>query len=364
VLSYEWFYGSIKNRWRQVLLFFVVMLLLLPLRIIHVPDRNALATGFSPWALSTVDPLRYVAATIGIYIDNILWPLHLSFYHSAIGSRVWTYMRWYGVSIGLCILLLLSVVFKKKVGFWLSFFFIATSIVILPTTIASSYAERYAYLGAAGIMTLAVYGIVTGAKKLRISSLAAPLLVVLSVVLGTRTVIRNMDWYNERSFIFATVRDSPNNPKAHNMAASVYAQEGKIDEARREFEYALTLSPTYYPAYFNLGLLSEREGQIDEAISFYQKTLELNPLAWEAHQNLGGLYMNDKDYETAKSQFQQAITINPKVASLYVSLGRAYQLLGNEDEANKAFQQALFLDPKNTELRYEPLDQSIQRNTQ
>jgi hypothetical protein len=276
--SYEWFYGNIKKQLVPLVYFVIVTVLAVVIRLPQVAQRSIFTEGFSAYALSAADPIRHIASTIGIYLDTILWPARLSAYHSTIGVGAWTFVRWYSMTTILAVFLISTAIAKKKEGFWISLFLIPTLFAIVPATFASSYAERYVYLGSAGIIVLVVYLLTKGTQALRFSQNAtAVLFILLSIALGIRTIYRNADWRNERTFVFATLRDSPNNPKVHNMAADIYVRENNFAKAKEELAKAISLSPTYYPAYFNLGLLFENEGNFTQAETLFQKALTINP---------------------------------------------------------------------------------------
>lgn len=66
-------------------------------------------------------------------------------------------------------------------------------------------------------------------------------------------------------------------PVMHRERAQFYEGLGKMEEAIREYQAALHLSPRDPGLYQALALLFEKEGRFAEAIASYQRSLELEP---------------------------------------------------------------------------------------
>ncbi len=66
----------------------------------------------------------------------------------------------------------------------------------------------------------------------------------------------------------------PEFPELHANLALTLVDLGAFEEAFREFEHALSLSPTFIPALTGLGALYMRLGRFDEARAPYQRVLE------------------------------------------------------------------------------------------
>ena len=91
---------------------------------------------------------------------------------------------------------------------------------------------------------------------------------------------------------------------------SAYRTLGDDEQARRDYDRALSLNPVQSNAYLGLGQLSEKQNKLDEAISDYSRSLDLRPTA-------GG----------------------------FLILGHALESAGRRAEALAAYQQALKLSP-------------------
>ncbi|MDP2156359.1 MAG: tetratricopeptide repeat protein, partial [Nitrospirota bacterium] len=65
------------------------------------------------------------------------------------------------------------------------------------------------------------------------------------------TVQRNHAWKDDYSLWSDTVKKSPDSDVAHNNLGDAYEQKGRLDDALREYESAISLNPMYMDAYEN-----------------------------------------------------------------------------------------------------------------
>jgi Flp pilus assembly protein TadD len=63
-------------------------------------------------------------------------------------------------------------------------------------------------------------------------------------------------------------------------------QQGKLDEAIRQFQEAIRLKPGYAEAHNNLGTAFYQQGRAGEAIREFQEALRLKPDYADARKNL------------------------------------------------------------------------------
>jgi protein O-mannosyl-transferase len=98
---------------------------------------------------------------------------------------------------------------------------------------------------------------------------------------------------------------------------SAYRTLGDDEQARQDYDRALSLNPGQSNAYLGLGQLSEKQNKVDEAVTDYSRALELRPTA-------GG----------------------------FLILGHALEGAGRPADALAAYQQALKLSPDMTEAQH------------
>src|SRR5262249_17193926 len=85
------------------------------------------------------------------------------------------------------------------------------------------------------------------------------------------------------------IADAPGNYDARNALGVLYAQIGRVDDARAAFEAALAVQSGNAVAHYNLGILAVSRREIDEAMSHFARALASKADYVEAHTNLGAL---------------------------------------------------------------------------
>jgi tetratricopeptide (TPR) repeat protein len=71
---------------------------------------------------------------------------------------------------------------------------------------------------------------------------------------------------------------SPNEPTLHNNLGSVYAEMGKVDDAKGEFQKAADANPAGASGYYyNLGVVMVNQGKMDDAAVALKKATDLDP---------------------------------------------------------------------------------------
>lgn len=79
----------------------------------------------------------------------------------------------------------------------------------------------------------------------------------------------------------------PGFTEAHNGLATIYAIQGKYEQAHQELKAAIATAPDAARLYNNLGYLNFLEGRNAEAIAAFTKATELEPANQKAWNNLG-----------------------------------------------------------------------------
>jgi tetratricopeptide (TPR) repeat protein len=132
----------------------------------------------------------------------------------------------------------------------------------------------------------------------------------------------------------------------HINLGNVYYMQDRLDDAIREYQEAIRISPDYANAHSCLGIVYYyRQGRLDDAIREYQEVIRINPDNADAHFDLGNVYDKQDRLDDAIREYQEAIRINPDVAVAHSNLGIAYNKQGRLDDAIREYQVALRLDP-------------------
>jgi tetratricopeptide (TPR) repeat protein len=137
-----------------------------------------------------------------------------------------------------------------------------------------------------------------------------------------------------------------------NQSATVHIQRGmelekagKLQEAIREHEAALTSDSSNVQIRINLISLYGRNGDVAKAKEQFNASLQQNPGRADAWYNFGVLMIHEKDDTEAEQAFRRALSLNPYYAEAHNNLGTIYQQRGRLDDAAKEFRQAIVDQP-------------------
>lgn len=344
LLVLEAILGRLKITKRKIFGYFLVLGALMVPAIVGFGNRlGALSTKVGRESL--YNPLVQIPTALTKYLELFFWPSRLTLYQSELSTTsLGLAVRW--LILLLFIYMLIHFYRKSKIKF---FFATILPLSLLPTLtpfpVAWIVAERYVYLGVAGLagvvgLQLAEY--INAKKHTRLVNLV---IVIIIVILGIRTIRRNVDWQTQDSLWLATAKYSPSSPNTHNNLGDVYGRRGDLSAAETEFKKAIELKPDYADAYHNLGNTYKDKGEIDLALASYQNAVELNPNLWQSYQNIAGIYFASGDYERAKTSIEKALAINPNSAQLNFGLGAIYYKLNQPEIGGTYFTKALNLDP-------------------
>jgi protein O-mannosyl-transferase len=235
----------------------------------------------------------------------------------------------------------------------------------------------------AGLKSCTTSGRLQGARKnFRIGIF---LLSVVIVFLSILTIRRNLDWRDNKTIYLATARYSPQSPRAHYNLGNIYLDEGRLDDAVREFkesiriknwdpkshsnlgkaliglnripeavreyEIAAGLDPDRARGMVKLGAVYGMAGRLDEAAGVLLRSIDLDRGQPDAYNNLGSVYTRLERYDEAEQVYRAALRINPTMVEVIFNLGVVYYYQGRYDEAQKQMEETLRLNPNFTRAR-------------
>jgi hypothetical protein len=128
--------------------------------------------------------------------------------------------------------------------FWFFLHLLPTNSVLARLDVANDRQLYLAMLGPAFILAVAL-------ARLQ-PRMRYPLLLVLTLLLASRTYVRNADYRDEISLWQATTRDSPLKARPWNNLGYAYQLRGDKHAAQAAYEQALRLDPKYLRARTNL----------------------------------------------------------------------------------------------------------------
>lgn len=113
-------------------------------------------------------------------------------------------------------------------------------------------------------------------------------------------------------------------------------EQGRLDEAIREFRAAVELSPSLGMAHIDLGWAYEVSGRLRDAISEYEAASQLEPGNTWLRRKLGWAYANQDRFDKSVRELRTALAIDPEDANAHYDLGRIRRLQGRVAEARES----------------------------
>ena len=118
------------------------------------------------------------------------------------------------------------------------------------------------------------------------------------------------------------------------------AQSGKLEEATRELNQAISLDPQYTDARIQLGLVLGQQNDSAGAANVFREILRRNPNFAEGHNNLGLIFLQAGDLRTAEKEFSESLRLKPGYAEAHYNLGLALHQDNKEEESRAEFEKA------------------------
>ncbi len=251
-----------------------------------------------------------------LYLGKVFFPFNLSVLPTLIDGT----LNWGIISTLICLFL---IVLSQKINWRLLIFGICWLILFLfpnfvrpKTQTAPNFLEHRFYLPFVGLL------IFFASLSLVNQFLSLPLRknFFLIFLLGISSIITFLHLFNFRDrlvFWQNAVKTSPSSPLAHRNFGAMLYFEGKINEAKKEYEKALQLNPNEPMTHNNIGVIYLDQNKLDEAEKEFKKELAVNHNYDKALFNLGLVYFKKKNFEKAKEYFEKTLLVNPHYQEAY-----------------------------------------------
>ena len=140
----------------------------------------------------------------------------------------------------------------------------------------------------------------------------------------------------------------------HYNLASVYLDQGRLDEAEKEYLKTQTLRPGHFSSKIGLSSVYNQKGLYGQAVFLLERALQENvsssdPSIALARLNLGELYAKTGKIKNAIIEWEAALKVDSSLLPAHFNLGTAYMMTGKLEPAENAYKQCLKLNN-----RYEP----------
>jgi Tfp pilus assembly protein PilF len=152
-------------------------------------------------------------------------------------------------------------------------------------------------------------------------------------------------------------RNDPSSYQAHELLAESFEEQGKWDEAEKEYRTILKQDPTLPGIYFRLGraLLSRPNPGADvaaEAKKEFEQELQIDPNNAGAEYVLGELARQGQQWDEAVKHFSRATKLDPQFGEAFLGLGSSLVFEKQFADAIAPLETAVRLEPGNPDAHY------------
>ena len=152
---------------------------------------------------------------------------------------------------------------------------------------------------------------------------------------------------------------NPNNPEPYKGRGSAYRWLKNYDEAVSDLNKALSINPNDDFTYVILGFCLNKQGKYEEAINQLNKAIEINPDYDRAYHILGAVYMEKGDYEAALEYLEKAKELKKSNPSLYFYFAKYYYKTEDYNSAKENIDKCLSFDIEQLKERGNELKNNI-----
>ena len=206
--------------------------------------------------------------------------------------------------------------------------------------------DRYAYVPMIGIAIAIGFG--SGEILARLRVPRAVSISAATALLGACAFLswNQVGFWRDSTTLFGHALEvTERNAVVHQYMGNTFAAMGDFDQARREFEAALSIRPDYPDANNSLGRIYVLENRGDLAIPYLRRALAARPAWTEAMTDLGEAQWLSGKHEAALATFRAAVAMSPESAEAHSWLASALAEGGLSSEAAVHYREALRLDP-------------------
>ncbi len=240
-------------------------------------------------AQDTASRLENAMISYGTYLVEFFWPVKLAvFYpypHSISLWRAGIATMVLGVITGLVWAT------RRRAHYltgWLWFLVTLSPVVGIIQVGMQARADRYTYIPYIGLAIMLSWGLGDLVRRWpgsRPGVAAASAAMLVCCLLLTANQIQY--WSNSGTLFQHALDVTSENYIAHSNLGDVYAAEGKLDEAIKEYKEAIRIAPQLPNPYNDLGKAYAMQNKMDDAFAMFSSAIQLAPNLPEAQWNYG-----------------------------------------------------------------------------
>jgi tetratricopeptide (TPR) repeat protein len=348
ILLFEWYFFQDLRRdwlWRNSRYLLVAVLGLIAVAVFYF-DGNPLEkilSGYDAAAFTLWERVLTQFRVVVFYISLLFFPTpsRLNLIHEFTISKSWiepvTTLLSFGVILALLGISLYAAKRWRILSFGILWFFVHLAIesTIIPLEIIYEHRLYLPLFGVVMLVSDLIFRAYSGRPKALLIATCCAIVMSLAAV----TYLRNPVWRNPVLLWSDVVTKNPRSLVAHNNLGFALKQQGKLQEALREFQVASELQAEWLPEQNrvrllnNLGSTLATLGDHAAAVTHLQQAVRIKPAYAATRHNLGSSLLELGRVEEAIVQLQEALQLEPNSPKTLNNLGNAYAKLGRMEEA-------------------------------
>jgi len=141
-------------------------------------------------------------------------------------------------------------------------------------------------------------------------------------------------------------------PEYHLFVGKYHLNEGRYDEALKEFQAAETADPQLAFVHFNLGLTYLKQQEYEKARDEFLNDARVEPDLALNYEQLGEVYWLMQQDENAEKSYRRAVQMNPQLVNSRLGLAKVYQKEKKYAQSLPELDAAVKEDPGRTDAHY------------
>jgi hypothetical protein len=143
----------------------------------------------------------------------------------------------------------------------------------------------------------------------------------------------------------------PQDPKAQLNYGIALHEAGRVEEAMRKYEFAISRDPSLAEAEFYLGLAWKDLGDLDRAQEHYERSFSLDPKNGKCEANLANVLLAKDLRADARRHYEHSLTLTPLLQVAHKELGDILCGTGEYEAAIAHYEAALRIQPDFAEAK-------------
>jgi len=243
---------------------------------------------------------------------------------------------------------------NRLLFFAFAFYIVSVAMVLQFISVGSAImADRYTYIAFIGpffaiaSLTPTLSQSNPDKKYLPLRWALFAVLIIAAIVFARMTHERIQIWKNSETLWTDVISKYPNVEVAYKNRGNYFGQNGRHEEALKDYEVFLKMNKTDPNIYVNFGNVMNLKGQNDKALEAYNKALALEPDNFQALMNRGNIHGTLLQYEKAIADYNRVEQLDPNFMQLYFNRGLTYLNSGNLKKSVEDFNIVLNREPEN-----------------